>query len=97
MVNSILAVINYLLEMVAKPLTFLLLCGDRIPSGSLRQSFIVVFITTIQLCVSVVVARAIIFFHLLTSGDVEQNPGPVQIEFDCKYSPMHYRYINFSF
>ena len=36
----------------------------------------VVIIVTFQLFVTVSVARSVIFFLLLTSGDVEQNPGP---------------------
>ena len=40
------------------------------------KSFAVVVMVTVQLLVSVSVARAIIFFLLMTSGDVEQNPGP---------------------
>ena len=43
-------------------------------------SFVIVLIATIQLCVTAVVARAIIFFQLLNSGDVEENPGPRQTE-----------------
>lgn len=45
-------------------------------NGSLKQSCLVVVIVTIQLLLSVSAARAIILFLLLTSGDVEQNPGP---------------------
>ena len=77
------AVITYLLEISVKPLTYLSLYGDKMPSKSLWQSLIIVLIATIQLCASVMVARAIIFFHLLTSGDVEQNPGPMQNGLDC--------------
>ena len=83
-VNFLMTLINYLLEMIAKPLTFSSLYVEKMPSGSLRQSLIIVLIATIQLCASVIVAHAIIFFRLLTSGDVEQNPGPIQNEFDCK-------------
>ena len=57
------------------------LIGDRLSNGILMRSLVVVIIVTIQLLVSVVVARAII---LLISGDVEQNPGPESI--DCMYS-----------
>ena len=49
---------------------------DRLSNGILMKSLVVVIIVTIQLLVSVMVARVIIFFLLLTSGDVERNPGP---------------------
>ena len=57
------------------------LIGDRLSNGILMRSLVVVIVVTIQLLVSVVVARAIIFLLLLISGDVEQNPGPGNI--DC--------------
>ena len=44
--------------------------------GNFKQSLLVVIIVTVQLLVSVAVARAVILLLLLTSGDVEQNPGP---------------------
>lgn len=84
-VNSVMVLITYLLDRIAKCFTFVSLCSDKMPSGTLRQSFVIVLIATIQLCASVLVARAIIFFHLLTSRDVERNPGPVQNELDCEY------------
>ena len=49
------------------------LIGDRLSNGILMRSLVVVVIVTIQLLVSIVVARAII---LLISGDVERTPGP---------------------
>ena len=57
------------------------LIGDRLSNGILMKSLVVVIIVTIQLLVSVEVARAIILFLLLISGDVERNPGPGHI--DC--------------
>ena len=57
------------------------LIGDRLLSGILMKSLVVVIIVTIQLLVSVVVARAIIYILLLISGDVERNRGPGHI--DC--------------
>ena len=54
------------------------LIGDRFSNGTLMSSLVVVIVVTIQLLVSVVVARTII---LLISGDVEQDPGPRHI--DC--------------
>ena len=55
--------------------------GDRLSNGILMRSLVVVIIVTIQLLVSVMVARAIIYFLLLISGDIEQDPGPGHI--DC--------------
>ena len=55
------------------------LIGDRLSNGILMRSLVVVIVVTIQLLVSVVVARAI---TLLISGDIERNPGPGHI--DCK-------------
>ena len=52
------------------------LIGDRLSNGILMKSLVVVIIVTIQLLVSVVVARAI---TLLISGDVERDPGPGHI------------------
>ena len=53
--------------------------GGKASNGNLKKSLLVVVVVSIQLLVSVSVARAVIFFLLLSSGDVEQNPGP-----DCK-------------
>ena len=57
--------------------------GNNTSCGSLTKSLILVVLSAIQLSVTVFVARSIIFFRLLTSGDVEQNPGPDQTE--CMY------------
>ena len=54
------------------------LIGDRFANEILTRSLVVVIVVTIQLLVSVVVACAII---LPTSRDVEQTPGPGNI--DC--------------
>ena len=70
------------LEKISNHLTKLI--GDRLSSGILMKSLVVVVIVTIQLLVSVVVARAIIYFLLVISGDVEQSRGPGNI--DCMYT-----------
>ena len=52
--------------------------GCELPQGSLKLSFVVVLVVGAQLLVTVSVSRAVIFFLLMTSGDVERNPGPQQ-------------------
>ena len=75
--NFVLTGVGCMLQMVAEKVTSSWIqAGSKISSGSLKKSFLVVVMVSLQLLVSVSVARAIIFFLLLTSGDVEQNPGP---------------------
>ena len=50
--------------------------GCGLPPGSLRLSLIVAVVVTLQLLVSMSISRAVIFLLLMTSGDVERNPGP---------------------
>ena len=69
-VNLVTSGINYVLRKVTEKV---IKWEDK---RSLTKSFAVVVMVTVQLLVSVSVARAIIFFLLMTSGDVEQNPGP---------------------
>ena len=52
--------------------------GYELPQGSLKLSFVVVLLVGAQLLVTVSISRAIIFLLLMTSGDVERNPGPEQ-------------------
>ena len=81
-VNITMGNICYVLGKVSNYLTKLI--GDRLSNGILTRSLVVVIIVTIQLLVSVVVARAIVYLLLLISGDVERNPGPGNI--DCMYT-----------
>ena len=46
--------------------------------GSIKLSFIVVLMVGAQLFVTVSISQAVIFLLLMTSGDVERNPGPEQ-------------------
>ena len=59
------------------------LIGDRLSNGILMKSLVVVIIVTIQLLVSVEVARAIIYFPLVISRDIERSRGPGNM--DCMY------------
>ena len=77
--NFMMGNICNVLGKVSNRLTILI--GDRLSNGILMRSLMVVIVVTIRLLVSVVIARAIIFFLLLISGDVERNPGPGNI--DC--------------
>ena len=52
--------------------------GYELPQGSLKLSFVAVLVVGAQLLVSVSLSRAIIFLLLMTSGDIERNPGPEQ-------------------
>ena len=74
--NLLLACVNFVL----KRITDNLLCcvsGSKVPNGGLQLSFIVVLIVAAQLLVAVSISRAVIFLLLMTSGDVERNPGPL--------------------
>ena len=51
----------------------------ELPQGSLKLSFVLVLVVGSQLLVTVSVSRAVIFLLLMTSGDVERNPGPEQL------------------
>ena len=53
--------------------------GCELPQGSLKLSFVIVLVVGAQLLVTVSVSRAVIFLLLMTSGDVERNPGPEQL------------------
>ena len=84
--SAVLFVVNFMMGNICNVLGKLShhltkLIGDRLSNGILMKSLVVVIIVIIQLLVSVLVARAIIFFLLLISGDIEQDPGPGNI--DC--------------
>ena len=77
--NSVISGVSGLVRSIAEPVAKWTTESDGMLSqGSLKRSLIVVVIVTIQLLVTVSVARSVIFFLLLTSGDVEENPGPCQ-------------------
>ena len=48
------------------------------PPGSLRLSLVIVVMVGAQLFISMSISRAVISLLLMTSGDVERNPGPTQ-------------------
>ena len=52
--------------------------GHTFPPGSLRLSLVIVVMVGAQLFISVSISRAVISLLLMTSGDVERNPGPSQ-------------------
>ena len=54
-------------------------CGCELPQGSLKLSFLVTLVVGAQLLVTLSVSRVVIFLLLMTSGDVERNPGPEQL------------------
>ena len=62
--------------------------GPELPPGSTRLSFVIVAMVGAQLFISVSISRAVIFFLLMTSGDVERNPGPTQS------GMLHYRMLH---
>ena len=72
-VNLVTSGIGHILRKVAEKV---IKWGDKMFNGNLKKSFAVVVMVMVQLLVSVSVARTIIFFLLMTSGDVERNPGP---------------------
>ena len=75
--DSVLTTVDWLLRKTTDKVVKRIF-GSAALGGNLKQSLLVVVVVTTQLLVSVAVAHAIIFFLLLTSGDVEQNPGPGQ-------------------
>ena len=52
--------------------------GLEFPPGSLRLSLVIVVMVGAQLFISLSISRAVISLLLMTSGDVERNPGPTQ-------------------
>ena len=52
--------------------------GYDLPQTSLKLSLLVVLIVGAQLIVTLSISQAVIFLLLMTSGDVERNPGPEQ-------------------
>ena len=52
--------------------------GLKFPPGSLRLSLVIVVMVGAQLFISLSISRAVISLLLMTSGDVERNPGPTQ-------------------
>ena len=52
--------------------------GCELSQGSLKLSFLVVLVVGAQVLVTLSISRAVIFLLLMTSGDVERNPGPEQ-------------------
>ena len=52
--------------------------GQEFPPGSIRLSLAIVVMVGAQLFISVSISRAVISLLLMTSGDVERNPGPTQ-------------------
>ena len=77
MVNSLQNGIAALFKRISK---ILVKCipGHEFPPGSLRLSLVVVAMVGAQLFISVSISRAVISLLLMTSGDVERNPGPTQ-------------------
>ena len=77
--NLFLTGVNYVLKASTENLMKYIPGGDReMPPGSLKLSSVVVVMVTVQLLVTVSVSRAVIFFLLMMSGNVEKNPGPSQ-------------------
>ena len=48
----------------------------KLPQGSLKLSFVVVLLIGVPLSMTISLSRTVIFLLLMTSGDVERNPGP---------------------
>ena len=82
-VNSMISGVSSLVRVITESVVKWTMQNDNnimLYQGSSWRSLVVVVIVTIQLLMTVSVAHSIIFFLLLTSGDVEQNPGPPQTE-----------------
>lgn len=77
MVNSLLEGVRFVSKRISKKLAQCV-PGRELPPGSLRLSLITVVIVGTQLLVSVSISRAVICLLLMTSGDIERNPGPNQ-------------------
>ena len=74
-VNLLLACVNFVLKRITDSLLYCV-SGSKVPNGGLQLSFVVVLIVAVQLYMAVSISRAVIFLLLMTSGDVERNPGP---------------------
>ena len=73
--NSLLNVTESVLKRISENLKK---CGQEFPPGSIRLSLAIVVMVGAQLFISVSISRAVISLLLMTSGDVERNPGPTQ-------------------
>ena len=89
-VNLFTEKVRILLGKITNHLVKLTHFGDHLSNRTLMKSLVIVIVVAIQVFVSVMVAVAIIYFLLLTSGDVEQNPGPEQI--DRKLTVLHVKF-----
>ena len=77
MVTKSLSTAGYVFKKITKNLENCV-PGSELSQGSLKLSFIVVLVVGAQVLVTVSISRAVIFLLLMTSGDVERNPGPKQ-------------------
>ena len=78
--NSVTSGVSYLIRAITEPVLKWIQNDNLLSQGSSRQSLVMVIILAIQLLVTVFVASSVVFFLLLSSGDIEQNPGPCQTE-----------------
>ena len=98
MVNSLQNGITYLFKGIYKNLVkCTCIPGHTFPPGSLRLSLVIVVMVGAQLFISVSISRAVISLLLMTSGDVERNPGPTQSSGMLQYptSWIHMSYVRF--
>ena len=75
-INSVTSGIGCLVQATTEPFMKWTQNDDMPSQGNPMGSLVVVILVAIQLFMTVAVARSVIYFLLLTSGDVEQNPGP---------------------
>ena len=76
-INSLQNVIGYAFKRISDSEN-LIITGQEFPPGSMRLSLASVVMVGAQLFISVSISRAVISLLLMTSGDVERNPGPTQ-------------------
>ena len=96
MINSLQNGITSLFKGISKNLikcTMSCVPGLEFPPGSLRLSLVIVVMVGAQLFISLSISRAVISLLLMTSGDVERNPGPtgmLQYPTSCQILKMLY-------
>ena len=89
-INALQNGIGSVFKRISENLVKCVSAGHEFPPGGLRLSFVIVAMVGTQLFISVSISRAVIFLLLMTSGDIERNPGPTQSGMRCyKLSYIH--------
>ena len=74
--NSLLCCVNFVLKKITDSLMHCSF-GLKSSNGGLQLSFIIVATVLVQLLVTTLTSHTVILLLLMTSGDVERNPGPL--------------------